>query len=127
MLFGGIGSVAASAVLGWLHVGAVALDRVLPNAIDPSMVQIWPEHFDIGVDVHTTLGRVNLGASPGDAAIPVPYLYVAPWEPHRPGDPAFWNAPFGAVAPRVDGLASTDEVDRAVAFFEGGLRILAGG
>ena len=99
----------------------------MPNVIDPSMVQIWPEHFDIGVDVSTALGRVNLGASPGDAAYPVPYLYVAPWEPHRPGDPAFWNAPFGAVELRVEGLAATEEVERAVAFFEGGLHMLAEG
>ena len=62
-----------------------------------------------------------------DAASPVPYLYVAPGAPHRPGDPAFWNAPFGAVELRVEGLAATEEVERAVAFFEGGLHMLAEG
>ena len=118
---------AAAALLSWLHVGSVALDRVMSHVIDPSLVQVWPEHFDVGLDVATALGRVNLGASPGDAAIPVPYLYVAPWERHRPGDPASWNAPFGAVELRSEGQAARDEVERAVAFFEARLRLLAGG
>ena len=43
--------------------------------------------------------RVNLGGSPGDQHFPEPYAYVGPWGPARPGDPGFWNAPFGAVLP----------------------------
>ena len=26
--------------------------------------------------------------------------HVGPWSSERPGDPAYWNAPFGAIAPR---------------------------
>ena len=53
--------------------------------------------------------RANLGASPGDAYEPEPYLYVGPWGPERPGDPGYWNAPFGAVLRRGElaGLRGT--------------------
>lgn len=117
---------AAADLMAWLHVGSVALDRVLPRSSEPSVAQVWPEHFDIGIDVATHHGRVNLGASPGDTDHPEPYLYVSPWEGSRPGDPAFWNAPFGAVATREVGETSADPVDRAVRFFGTGLRLLDG-
>jgi hypothetical protein len=42
----------------------------------PSPGQIWPEHFDLAVDVN----QVNFGGSPGDATHPEPYLYVGPWD-----------------------------------------------
>jgi hypothetical protein len=109
-------------VLAWLHLGAQAIDRVLPDALEPSMAQLWPEHFDVGIDVASAHGRVNLGASPGDADCPNPYLYVAPWEESRPGDATFWNAPFGAVLERGTMLA--DWVTRAVTFFRLGLGVL---
>jgi hypothetical protein len=114
----------AADLLAWLHVGSVALDRVLPSASEPSVAQLWPEHFDLGIDVATGNGRVNLGASPGDAGHPEPYLYVSPWEGSRPGDPTFWNAPFGALKARGDGLATSGHVADAVTFFETGLDLL---
>jgi len=117
---------AAADLMAWLQVGSVALDWVLPRSSEPSVAQVWPEHFDIGIDVATQNGRVNLGASPGDADHPEPYLYVSPWEGSRPGDPAFWNAPFGAVATRGPGETSADPVDSAVRFFGQGLRLLDG-
>jgi hypothetical protein len=61
----------------------------------PSRVQLWPEHFDVAVDMGPEGDRANFGGSPGDAAHPEPYLYVGPWDTRpRPGD--FWNEPFGA-------------------------------
>jgi hypothetical protein len=47
----------------------------------PSRVQLWPEHFDVAVDIgiEQTGARATYGASPGDAAHPEPYLYVTPW------------------------------------------------
>jgi hypothetical protein len=53
---------------------------------------LWPEHFDVGI----TAAAVNYGASPGDEHIAEPYLYAGP-HLRPPGDPAFWNAPFGAA------------------------------
>jgi hypothetical protein len=52
---------------------------------------LWPEHFDVGV----TVGEVNLGVSPGDSFLGVPYAYVGPWSP--PPMDEFFNAPFGAA------------------------------
>lgn len=61
----------------------------------PSRVQLWPEHFDVAVDLGPEGNRANFGGSPGDSAHPEPYLYVGPWDrPEREGD--YWNEPFGA-------------------------------
>lgn len=51
---------------------------------------LWPEHFDVAID----LDEVTYGVSLGDAEIAGPYAYVAPWT--RPSG-RFWNASFGAA------------------------------
>ncbi|MGH3613963.1 MAG: hypothetical protein ACRDRK_15510 [Pseudonocardia sp.] len=51
---------------------------------------LWPEHFDLGIQ----LDEVNYGVSPGDAVHPRPYAYIGPWTP-REGK--FWNASFGSM------------------------------
>lgn len=94
---------AASVLAEWFRYGWAVLDTVVgtlgPDGA-PSVVQLWPEHFDAGVDVAYAPGsRVNLGASPGDGFSAQPYLYVGPWDSARPSDPSYWNAPFGAVLP----------------------------
>ena len=66
------------------------------------------------------LGRVNYGASPGDAAVAEPYLYVGPYD-GPPVRDAFWNAPFGAFVTR-DEVATPEE---ALAFFRSGRSRLA--
>jgi len=115
---------AAREVTTWLETGAAGIDRVLPSARQPSVAQLWPEHFDVGIDVAVGQGRANLGASPGDAAHPEPYLYVGPWEQDRPGDPAFWNVSFGAVLGRGAVSSAVDPVSRAAEFFQRGLDLL---
>jgi hypothetical protein len=120
---------ASTRVVGdWFALGWRALDEVL-GALDagarPATVQVWPEHFDAGTNVGlVTGGRVNLGASPGDAFSPEPYLYVGPWGDERPGDAAFWNAPFGAVLGWSAVVDQPDPVAGAVAFLRTGLRRL---
>ena len=96
-----VDSEAARALADWYALGWRALDEVItelgPDAA-PSVLQLWPEHFDAGCDVGVGGDRrTNLGASPGDAFHAAPYFYVGPWGDERPGDPAYWNAPFGAV------------------------------
>jgi hypothetical protein len=54
----------------------------------PTLLQLWPEHLDLA----GSIGEVNIGASPGDAAIETPYLYVGPWQ--VPADP-WWDQPWG--------------------------------
>jgi hypothetical protein len=120
---------ATAAVAGWFDLGWRALDEVLGAAASPSIVQLWPEHFDAGCDVAVGPGpgeRCNLGASPGDGLTDTPYLYVGPWQAGRPGDESFWNVPFGAVLDREVLRGEPDPVAAAVAFFRRGLAFLGG-
>src|SRR4029079_15612393 len=94
----------------------------LGDAADAAIAQIWPEHFDLGTDVAVGSGRTNLGVSPGDDVSAEPYLYVGPWAADRPGDAAYWNVSFGALAT----WSEIPDVDAAAAFFARGLGYLAG-
>jgi hypothetical protein len=108
----------------WFALGVRILDGVLVglgSALDAGRARIWPEHFDLGTDVATPAGRVNLGASAGDGFHARPYLYVGPWDTARPGDPAYWNAPFGAVIGDDEVLTADDPVARGVDFVLDGL------
>jgi hypothetical protein len=78
----------ASALFSALRRGDAALRRL---ARDQTPV-LWPDHFDVGIQ----LDEVNYGVSPGDHYVDEPYAYVGPWTP-RTGE--FWNAPFGAARP----------------------------
>ena len=115
-------------IFDWFVLGWRALDTVvseLPAEWTQSTVQLWPEHFDAGTNVGLASGsRVNLGVSPGDAFSAEPYLYVGPWGEERPGDPAFWNAPFGAVLRWGDVVDRSDPAAAVVAFLRTGLRLL---
>jgi hypothetical protein len=111
-------------ILGWYVTGACVLDAVLPHLDAPTGVQLWPEHFDLGMTATAGSAGVNLGASPGDGGVAEPYLYVAPWTADRPGDPDFWNVPYGAVATRSTLLADGDPIAAGVAFVTRGLGLL---
>ncbi len=73
----------------------------------PTILQIWPEHFDLAC----SFGEVNYGISPGDEQHRAPYLYVGPWAPVA-GDG--WNEPWGASLAWTEDLAEAE----ALAFFE---------
>lgn len=96
---------AARLLHGWFATGDAALRAFAPD-VEPVL---WPEHFDLGIQ----LDEVNYGVSPGDAGHARPYAYVGPWTP-RAG--AFWNAPFGALRWAED-LPGADAV---TAFFAAG-------
>lgn len=119
---------AATVLAEWYAYGWAVIDAAVASlAADaaPSVLQLWPEHFDAGCDVAVGPDRrANLGASPGDAGISVPYLYVGPWDDARPGDPAYWNAPFGAVLEATELLTVDDPVARGVTFFRRGIELL---
>lgn len=94
---------AAEAIASWFALGQAALSELAAEiaAERPTQPMVYPEHFDLA----TTAGAVNYGFSPGDDAIPEPYVYVGP---HAvPPQDAFWNAPFGAYR-------TSDEVTTAV-------------
>lgn len=126
-----IDGAAAAALAEWFRFGWEVLDAVvgeLGSEATPSVLQLWPEHFDAGVDVAATPERrVNLGASPGDAYSAQPYLYVGPWDAERPGDPAYWNAPFGAVLTYDHLRAVEDPAAEAAAFLLRGVAYLRAG
>ena len=65
---------------------AAATTCATVHADEPSTEsQIWPEHFDLACEIGDADAgtRANYGASPGDGAIPQPYLYVGPWDAAR--------------------------------------------
>jgi hypothetical protein len=120
----------ATVIAGWFAFGQHVLDEVLAGVqpldatATPSALQLWPEHFDLGTDALVGSGRVNLGASPGDAAHATPYLYLGPWDGRRPGPAEHWNAPFGAVLSQEALAAVPDPVEAAVRWFGRGLDAL---
>jgi hypothetical protein len=70
----------------WFLLADAAL-RVLAPEVTPIL---WPEHFDVAIDLDGT----TYGASAGDSFHPAPYAYVSSQDR---GGSDFWNAPFGAV------------------------------
>lgn len=139
-----VDATAAQHLASWYDLVARALDRVLatvPAEASPSMIQLWPEHFDVAVDLAVRRGgvaegsaadpsRVNLGGSPGDGFHDEPYLYVGPWEPGPwpttgASGGGFWNAPFGAVMAANEVRSAANPVEAAERFLRDGLSHLA--
>lgn len=95
-----------------------------------SEIQLWPEHFDAA----TELGdgekgrRASYGASPGDAAHPEPYVYVAAWSEIDRSNP-YWNdeAFNGASLGHRRLLGSESPVETALDFLLEGYRVLHAG
>ncbi len=116
----------------WWALGTAALEviRSDPNSVDASIVQLWPGHFDVAIEVGDENRRASVGASPGDAGAPEPYLYVSVWWPDRlaldTNDP-YWNAEgfVGARLPYAELLIAEDPHASAVEFFRMGRDLLA--
>ncbi len=119
----------ATMVLGdWWALGQRAMDMAIASFPDPraSVIRLWPEHFDVGIDLAVDPTnkpgvRVNLGAAAGDDFHQEPYLYVGPWGDERPGPAEYWNAPFGAVLGFADLDASDNPLAEAAEFFLHGI------
>jgi hypothetical protein len=111
---------AARVLADWYQLGEQALRGFAAEIPDdqPTAAVLWPEHFDLGI----TAGAINYGVSPGDVQVADPYLYVGPHDGRPPGDPAFWNAPFGAVR-TIDQIGAA--ADAAAFFRDGRARVLA--
>jgi hypothetical protein len=86
---------------------------------EPSRVQLWPEHFDVAVEIGNEQAelRAALGGSPGDDTHPEPYLYVAPWT--APPEGELWQAVGfpGAELSYAELLAAPDQRAAALEFF----------
>jgi hypothetical protein len=97
--------------------GEEALELLIAGAApgdDPSAIHLWPEHFDLAIELGTEATRATYGISPGDAEHEEPYAYVAPWTaPTETGPSTFWNAVGFTGAERP----VADEAEELVAFF----------
>jgi hypothetical protein len=86
---------AAASVLGEFYGFACSvLEQLRADEVDgdSTLVRLWPEHFDIAVELGSEPAgrRANFGASPGDDEHPEPFLYVGPWTADVSGE--LWNA-----------------------------------
>lgn len=110
----------ATALLAELRVSAPPGER-------PSLVQLWPEHFDVAVEIGDPEAgaRAFYGVSPGDPNHREPYLYVAAWgEIDRAN--SFWNDPhFNGASLSYDRLLEAgDQPGVAFDFFRRGREAL---
>jgi hypothetical protein len=90
-----------------------------PPEWEPSRVQLWPEHFDVAVELGNEQAdrRAGCGGSPGDEGHAEPYLYVAPWTARPDGE--LWQASAfpGAELSYAELLAAPDQRGAALEFF----------
>ncbi len=114
---------AAAAFLGdWYGLAWSVFEELRsdPQSTEAGRVQLWPEHFDAAFDCLPEPHRVTFGASPGDAAVPEPYLYALPWNLEH-DDPGLWNATSfrGAILPFSELVDAPDQRAAALAFYRG--------
>jgi hypothetical protein len=122
----------AAAFLGeWYGFAASVLEELRAGAgeeLEPSRVQLWPEHFDLALELGAADAgaRAAYGLSPGDEVHPEPYLYVAPWVAPDQGD--LWQASAfkGAELSYVELLQDSDQRSCAFEFFSARLSALTG-
>jgi hypothetical protein len=103
---------AAAAVASAHACGDAALRVLIGQATleeDASPIHLWPEHFDIAIELGAGDARATYGVSPGDQQHPRPYMYVSAWTPPPAGD-AGWNAVGFPGAERPLGEPDADAV-----------------
>ncbi len=117
-----IDPLAATALANWFEFGQLVLTGWSGThpATAPSPLQLWPEHFDLALDLGPDTGRANYGASPGDASHPLPYLYVGPWVAT---DDPFWQGGTYAALEYHEILSASDPATCALDFFARGFAV----
>ncbi len=116
---------AAGALGAWYGFCASVLEQLRSESADASRVQLWPEHFDLAVDLGDDAAgqRANYGGSPGDEGHPEPYLYVGPWT-HQDG--SYWNESFGSSLSYSELVEAGDQRQVALDWLRQGHDLLAG-
>jgi hypothetical protein len=119
----GVDAGAAAALASWLAFGAGVLEELRAETgleHDPTPPQLWPEHFDVAVELGSEArgARAGYGASPGDELHAEPYLYVVPWNAAA-ADGELWSATAftGAELSYAELLSSDDRREAALQFF----------
>jgi hypothetical protein len=105
----------------WFGFAASVLEQVRAEAAandEPGRVQLWPEHFDMAVELGSQGAgrRAGYGCSPGDEAHDEPYVYVVPW--NEPAPDELWQARSfrGAELPFAELSAAPDQRQAALEF-----------
>ncbi|MEA2470752.1 MAG: hypothetical protein QOE38_1751 [Thermoleophilaceae bacterium] len=117
-----VDAAAARSIGDWFGFATSVLEQLraeAPPERESSRVQLWPEHFDVSVEIGNEQAehRAGLGGSPGDEGHAEPYLYVAPWTARPTGE--LWQARGfpGAELSYADLLAAPDQRAAALEFF----------
>jgi hypothetical protein len=126
-----VDAAAAALLADWFAFGASVLLELRAGAgdgADASLVQLWPEHFDIAVELgsEATGARANYGFSPGDDDHREPYAYVGPWLAPPPGE--LWQASGfpGAELPYSELSRAANQAQAALDFLRARLAALSG-
>jgi hypothetical protein len=112
---------AAARLADWYAFGAAILTEIADETASP--VCLWPEHFDIAIEMGEE--RANYGFSPGDEHHDEPYAYVGPWTTEVNGE--LWQATGfrGAELSYADLLAAPDPRAAALEFLTTRMEALA--
>lgn len=117
-----VDATAAAFLAAWFGFAAAVLEELragVPAELEPSRVQLWPEHFDMAVELGSEADgrRAGYGLSPGDELHPEPYAYVVPWQAPV-ADAALWNASAfaGAELGYAELLAAADRCEHVLGF-----------
>ncbi len=111
----------AAAFLGdWYGFAWSVLEELRADAasVEASRVQLWPEHFDAAFECFPAGRRATFGASPGDAAVSEPYLYVLPPHGDAVAPSELWNADSfrGAILPLGEFVDAADQRAACLSF-----------
>lgn len=98
----------------WFSLGHGVLAELVADAAstDAGAPTLWPEHFDVGIELLGGDRRASYGLSPGDDTIATPYAYVVPWTPGRiagPGDPRWNDTTLAGASITADELAASPD------------------
>lgn len=114
----GVDRQAAARLADWYAFGDSVLRELTAAAgpgDDPTPIRLWPEHFDIAIELGAQ--RANYGFSPGDDHHAEPYAYISPWTAAVSGE--LWQATgfAGAELTYAELLAASDPRAAALDFF----------
>jgi hypothetical protein len=122
-------SEAAGVLAAWIDLADSILGELRETyaSQQPTAAVLWPEHFDYACEIGDAAAgtRANYGASPGDDAIPEPYLYVGPQTAsRRTGKLA--THPWGSALTYAELAAAGDSKGAGIDFFLEGAALLLG-